>query len=100
MLRISAAVLQTDELTGLLPDALSSLRARYAGPPMDALTVVVNRCCDGVEPTSDQYRAVMEQADKAGNREAVLQLLEKIPAERLKWHHGGSSLRPTLWNQA
>ncbi|MGF6968097.1 hypothetical protein OKW43_005125 [Paraburkholderia sp. WC7.3g] len=100
VLKISAAVLQTDDLTGLLPDALSSLRARYAGPPMDALTVVVNRCCDGVEPTPDQYTAAMEQADKTGNREAVLQLLEKIAAERRKWHRDGVPHGVNRWMHA
>ncbi|MBB5413902.1 hypothetical protein HDG34_007885 [Paraburkholderia sp. HC6.4b] len=100
MLRISAAVLQTDDLTQLTHDAMSSLRARYVGPPMDALTAVVNRCCDGVKPTPDEYRAAMEQADKAGNREEVMQLLEKIATERRKWHRGGSPLRPNRWNQA
>ncbi|MBB5467462.1 phage gp36-like protein [Paraburkholderia sp. Clong3] len=79
---------------------MASLRARYAGPPMDALTVVVNRCCDGVKPTPDEYRAAMEQADEAGRREQLLQLLEKIAAEQRKWHRGGSPLRPTLWNHA
>ncbi|APA88547.1 hypothetical protein BJG93_24705 [Paraburkholderia sprentiae WSM5005] len=100
VLRISAAVLQTDDLTGLLPDALSSLRARYAGPPMDALTVVVNRCCDGVEATPDEHRAAMERADKVGKRKEVLQLLEKIAAERRKWHREGVPQRVNRWHQA
>jgi hypothetical protein len=68
MLKISAAILQNDDLTRLTPDALVALRERYAGPSMDALTVVVNRCCDGVEPTPEEYRAAMDEAEK--NRQA------------------------------
>jgi hypothetical protein len=100
VLKISAAILQNDDLTRLTPDALFALRERYAGPSMDALTVAVNRCCDGVEPTPEEYRSAMEHAEKVGKREEVSRLLEKITLERNKWHRDGSPRRVNHWRQA
>ncbi|MGF6595901.1 hypothetical protein P3T23_000608 [Paraburkholderia sp. GAS448] len=85
VLRISADTLQSDDLTGQTPDGLTALRERYAGPPMDPLTVLVNRLCDGAIPTPDEYETAMAQATKAGQQERVTRLLEGIPAERDKW---------------
>lgn len=93
-------MLQTDDLIDLTPDALVALRRRYAGPPMDALTVVVNRYCDGVEPAPEEYRSAMEQAETVGKLEEVLRSLEKIALERSKWHRDGSSRRVNHWRQA
>jgi hypothetical protein len=70
------------------------------GASMDALTVVVNRYCDGLEPTPEEYRSAMEQTEKVGKREEVLRLLEKVTLERSKWHRNGSPRRVNHWSQA
>ncbi|WP_434115831.1 hypothetical protein [Paraburkholderia caffeinilytica] len=85
VLRVSADTLQSDDLTRLTPDGLTALRQGYAGPPMDALTVLVNRLCDGMAPTPGEYEAGMAQATEAGQQERVTRLLGTIPAEREKW---------------
>ncbi|OLL27482.1 hypothetical protein BTH42_32070 [Burkholderia sp. SRS-W-2-2016] len=99
VLKISAATLQNDDLTRLTPDALVALRERYAGPSMDALTVVVNRCCDGVEPTPEEYQAAMQQADKVNKREDVSRLLKKIAVERNRWRRNATLQRVNHWRQ-
>jgi hypothetical protein len=76
------------------------MRARYAGPLMDALTVVVNRRGDGAEWTPEEYRAALELADKTGKRADVVLLLEKIAVERNKWHRDRSPRRVNHWRKA
>jgi phage gp36-like protein len=92
--------MQNNDLARLTPDALVALRERYAGPSMDALRVVVNRCCDGVQPTTEEYQAAMQQADKVNKREEVLRLLKKIAVERNRWRRNRSPRRVNHWRQA
>jgi hypothetical protein len=53
--------------------------------------------CDGVEPTPDEDRAAIKQADKAGKREEVLQLLA---TERHQWHCEGAPHGVNRWMHA